>query len=141
MNLVLMSQDELTKKARELEKIDTGKSDDDPSVYLWTCGPIGQGVSLGDALPANTEYACIRCGLKSRHYGPSEAQYVDIVGDFYSLHRRGAAEARGDGNKEFLLANLWDVWTHVGAARDNDEPVDCDWVQKVLAECKEVINS
>jgi len=42
-------------------------------------------------------------------------------------------------DKEWILATLWDIWVHVGASRDNNEPVDCDWVQATLLECKEAI--
>jgi hypothetical protein len=42
-------------------------------------------------------------------------------------------------NKQQIIDKMWDVWIHVGSARDNEEPVDCDWVQQQLFECKEAL--
>lgn len=35
-------------------------------------------------------------------------------------------------DRQGVMRTLMDVWTAVGAAQDNDEPVDCDWVQARL---------
>jgi hypothetical protein len=42
------------------------------------------------------------------------------------------------GKKE-LLDILQDVWLHAGAAHDNDEPLDADWIQAEMLKCRDAV--
>ena len=53
--MTLLSQEKLHDKQVELNQ---GKDVDDPTLYLWECGPIEQGASLETICP-RAEFICI----------------------------------------------------------------------------------
>jgi hypothetical protein len=82
--MTLLSQEKLHDKQVELNQ---GKDVDDPTLYLWECGPIEQGASLETICP-RAEFICIMMLATECVNEAGYAQYERACGSYFALVQR-----------------------------------------------------
>ena len=82
--MTLLSQEKLHDKQVELNQ---GKDVDDPTLYLWECGPIEQGASL-EAICPRAEFICIMMLATECVNEAGHAQYERACGSYFALVQR-----------------------------------------------------
>ena len=82
--MTLLSQEKLHEKQIELNQ---GKEVDDPTFYLWECGPIEQGALLETLCP-RAEFICIMMLSKECVNEAGQAQYECACRSYFALVQR-----------------------------------------------------